>query len=286
VRFATVRCHDSEADVPSVHRLATTLLLAVSLLVVVGCGSVIEVAIDLHEGAETADLTVTVLGDEDVMLARFNHHLERSDPRCGERPRQAARVDTTGDVERVLDEADIPQEEFEGFVAHVLERDLEDTDSYAEVQRQREAGTLTFRTVERGAMRGQAMTFTNVAVDETPDTLDDLARMDRDSSLEEITVTHEGGEVTVVFATGREQDGADLSAVSPFQHDLIVTVPGGVTPHNAKEVDGARLLPEPALAGGFLPAPVGDPPPGWYGDPVGQARLRWWDGRRWTDHLG
>jgi hypothetical protein len=25
-------------------------------------------------------------------------------------------------------------------------------------------------------------------------------------------------------------------------------------------------------------------PPGWYSDPAGQARLRWWDGNRWTDH--
>jgi hypothetical protein len=26
------------------------------------------------------------------------------------------------------------------------------------------------------------------------------------------------------------------------------------------------------------------PPPGWYNDPSGQARLRWWDGSRWTEH--
>jgi len=25
-------------------------------------------------------------------------------------------------------------------------------------------------------------------------------------------------------------------------------------------------------------------PAGWYGDPQGQARLRWWDGSNWTDH--
>ncbi|MCP9622161.1 DUF2510 domain-containing protein [Nocardia otitidiscaviarum] len=26
------------------------------------------------------------------------------------------------------------------------------------------------------------------------------------------------------------------------------------------------------------------PPPGWYPDPSGIARLRWWDGVRWTEH--
>jgi uncharacterized RDD family membrane protein YckC len=36
-------------------------------------------------------------------------------------------------------------------------------------------------------------------------------------------------------------------------------------------------------------APVGAPPPGgqpanWYPDPHGQARLRYWDGQRWTEH--
>ena len=26
------------------------------------------------------------------------------------------------------------------------------------------------------------------------------------------------------------------------------------------------------------------PPPGWYPDPAGRTRLRWWDGVDWTDH--
>lgn len=37
------------------------------------------------------------------------------------------------------------------------------------------------------------------------------------------------------------------------------------------------------------PAPPPEPslpPPGWYPDPSGQAAHRWWDGSRWTDHLG
>jgi len=26
------------------------------------------------------------------------------------------------------------------------------------------------------------------------------------------------------------------------------------------------------------------PAAGWYADPSGRTRLRWWDGARWTDH--
>jgi hypothetical protein len=32
------------------------------------------------------------------------------------------------------------------------------------------------------------------------------------------------------------------------------------------------------------PAPVADIPAGWYTDPQGQARLRYWDGTAWTAH--
>jgi hypothetical protein len=41
-----------------------------------------------------------------------------------------------------------------------------------------------------------------------------------------------------------------------------------------------------ALDGGSGPsAPSGaTDPPGWHPDPGGEARLRWWDGTRWTDH--
>ncbi len=32
------------------------------------------------------------------------------------------------------------------------------------------------------------------------------------------------------------------------------------------------------------PEPVPPTPPGWYPDPHGVARLRWWDGQQWTEH--
>ena len=29
----------------------------------------------------------------------------------------------------------------------------------------------------------------------------------------------------------------------------------------------------------------GGPPPGWYADPAGEHRFRWWDGVQWTEHV-
>lgn len=49
-----------------------------------------------------------------------------------------------------------------------------------------------------------------------------------------------------------------------------------------------EVLPVAAPMPGAPPVPgtaaAAAPPANWYPDPSGEKRLRWWDGRRWTDH--
>jgi uncharacterized RDD family membrane protein YckC len=59
----------------------------------------------------------------------------------------------------------------------------------------------------------------------------------------------------------------------------------------AGQFGGAAPYGAPPPSGPPAPAPASSPPPGggdqkadWYPDPQGQARLRYWDGQRWTDH--
>jgi hypothetical protein len=44
-------------------------------------------------------------------------------------------------------------------------------------------------------------------------------------------------------------------------------------------VQGPAVVPQPAAP----PAPV--PPAGWYPDPSGFSKERWWDGRGWSPHV-
>jgi uncharacterized RDD family membrane protein YckC len=48
----------------------------------------------------------------------------------------------------------------------------------------------------------------------------------------------------------------------------------------------APVGPGPSEHGYVAPPQPAAPPPGWYDDPRGEARLRWWDGGRWTDQTG
>jgi hypothetical protein len=49
-------------------------------------------------------------------------------------------------------------------------------------------------------------------------------------------------------------------------------------------VGPGRATPPPAAPQPAAPQPAG-PPPGWYADPSGQARVRYWDGAAWTSHI-
>jgi heat shock protein HtpX len=77
----------------------------------------------------------------------------------------------------------------------------------------------------------------------------------------------------------------------PSSHDATGGYRGNDTPA-AASMDFTHLGQSPAAAnpaattvGGPAPAATAAVPAGWYADPAGTARLvRYWDGRRWTDH--
>jgi hypothetical protein len=59
------------------------------------------------------------------------------------------------------------------------------------------------------------------------------------------------------------------------------TMPATATPATAMPTVPAASAPA-ASAPAATPAAA---PAGWYADPAGSGRWRWWDGQRWTDHL-
>ncbi len=69
--------------------------------------------------------------------------------------------------------------------------------------------------------------------------------------------------------------------VSPFgelawEVEARADVPGRPDAHHAVAIDVEPAEPAGATA---------SPPKGWYPDPAGDARLRWWNGSAWTDHV-
>ncbi len=68
--------------------------------------------------------------------------------------------------------------------------------------------------------------------------------------------------------------------LSPFgelawEVEARADVPGGRDAHHTVGIDVLPADPRTATA---------SPPEGWYADPAGEARLRWWNGSAWTDH--
>ncbi len=69
---------------------------------------------------------------------------------------------------------------------------------------------------------------------------------------------------------------------------LIIGLVRGRRPAGAAAPASApvSLAPPPAAPSVAVQAPApAATPQGWYSDPKGEARLRWWDGQQWTDYV-
>ena len=80
-----------------------------------------------------------------------------------------------------------------------------------------------------------------------------------------------------------EADTASMAPIAPTRPERAPTAP--VAPGAAPSQEAAPPADEPAIpAPPPPPVPPPLPPANWYPDPSGKARLRYWDGSRWTDH--
>ena len=65
---------------------------------------------------------------------------------------------------------------------------------------------------------------------------------------------------------------------------LILLIVGILRGSKSGQPKGAPPIAQVAAPIVPAPAPAPLPQPGWYDDPRGEARLRWWDGQQWTEH--
>jgi uncharacterized RDD family membrane protein YckC len=85
--------------------------------------------------------------------------------------------------------------------------------------------------------------------------------------------------------TPAEPSSAETAHITPVPTPPSEPEPArSETPPKAPPPQPRAPAPRPAVPPPSPPPPPSLPPANWYPDPSGQARLRYWDGSRWTDH--
>jgi uncharacterized RDD family membrane protein YckC len=83
--------------------------------------------------------------------------------------------------------------------------------------------------------------------------------------------------------TAQQAAEPDPAAPNPIPAEQPTT-PQPAEPEPAAPEPATAPLPAPQPSPAQPPPPQPLPPANWYPDPSGNARLRYWDGARWTDH--
>jgi hypothetical protein len=90
-----------------------------------------------------------------------------------------------------------------------------------------------------------------------------------------------------VLGTAAGQPGVAPAAIPPPQGSPVAPAQPVAQPAPAAQpvaMPASQPTPTPPAQPVPAPRPAAAPPADWYPDPHGQARLRYWDGQRWTEH--